>query len=503
MDKSTFSKWGALVAAILVIAIMISFASPFSHFIANGAKSTLLNFKNTTNSALAGTNSGSGGADNEGPGAGGEDDEGGSATSYTVTLTTNNSEAGSVEFTSNGHSGTSVSLTGEQTLTFSATCNSGYQFLGWYVGETQISADAVYTEGYTVSSETSIEARFKAHLAPGIYETGTMNLTTSWEDLISNGVLNSDGSKVSGQETNLAGDLVLPNTLTSLPDSAYVNCSNLTSITIPDSVTSIGKLAFQQCSSLTSITIPDSVTSIGSTIFYNNKNLKTVYYEGTIEQWCNITLPGSNSNPCCYGAELYINGALVTDIVIPSTVTEIKDYTFYGCTSLTSVTIPDSVTSIGRDAFLNCTSLTSITIPDSVASIGSSAFRGCTSLTSVTIPDGVTAIDMYTFYGCTSLTSVTIPDSVTTIGESAFKNCTSLTSVTIPDSVASIGNYAFQQCSSLASITILAETPPELGSNALYQTASNKKIKVPASSLDAYKAQKEWKDLAYKMEPID
>ena len=106
------------------------------------------------------------------------------------------------------------------------------------------------------------------------------------------------------------------------------------------------------------------------------------------------------------GANLYINGTLLTELVIPDSVTIIGDYAFYGCTSLTSVVIPDSVTSIGDLAFYDCTSLTSVVIPDSVTSIGDYAFGGCTSLTSVVIPDSVTSIGDYAFRYCYKLVEV-------------------------------------------------------------------------------------------------
>ena len=179
--------------------------------------------------------------------------------------------------------------------------------------------------------------------------------------------------------------------VTSIGESAFKNCTSLTSVTIGNSVTSIGNEAFYGCTSLTSVTVPDSVTSIG-------------------------------------------------------------DYAFCNCTSLTSVTIPDSVTSIGYSAFRGCTSLTSVTIPDSVTSIGDAAFSDCTSLTSLTISDSVTSIGKYAFSGCTSLTSITIPDSVTSISYSAFENCTSLSSVTIGNSVTSIGSSTLSGCSNLKSV---------------------------------------------------
>ena len=63
-------------------------------------------------------------------------------------------------------------------------------------------------------------------------------------------------------------------------------------------------------------------------------------------------IPGNEyANPLRYAGDLYIDGQLVTDLVIPDSVTEINAYAFYGCTGLTSVVIPDSVTSIGSYAF--------------------------------------------------------------------------------------------------------------------------------------------------------
>ena len=269
----------------------------------------------------------------------------------------------------------------------------------------------------------------------------------------------------------------------------YVN-PELERFVIPDGVTSIGDYAFRDCKSLTSVGIPDSVTSIGRSAFRGCTSLATVYITD-IGKWAATEFGDSYANPLYYARNLYLNGKLVTDLVIPGSVTSIGNYAFYCCKSLTSVTIPSSVTSIGDSAFEDCDSLeavcitdigkwaatefggsyanplyyagnlylngelvTDLVIPGSVTSIGNYAFKGCTSLTSVTIPDGVTSIGDAAFWFCDLLTSITIGKGVTSIGLSAFAYCYSLTSVTIGNSVTSIGLSAFAYCYSLTSVTI-------------------------------------------------
>ena len=296
----------------------------------------------------------------------------------------------------------------------------------------------------------------------------------------------------------------------------YSNGNLITRLNIPNSVTSIGEYAFYGCTSLTSISIPNSVTSIGSYAFYNCI-ARTGVYISDIAAWCAIDFSNASANPLANAGNLYLNGNLVTELVIPNGGTSIGEYTFYGCTSLTSITIPNSVTSIGNYAFYNCGSLTSISIPDSVTSIGQYAFYKCTSLTSVTIPDSVTSIGEDAFSGCTSLESITIPDSVTSIGEDAFYNCTSLTEVhisdiaawcaiefgdvyanplyyaenlylngnlvtelVIPNGVTSIGDYAFYNCTSLTSVTI-GDSVTSIGDYAFYNCASLTSITIGGS----------------------
>ncbi|MBQ8658987.1 MAG: leucine-rich repeat protein [Clostridia bacterium] len=300
-------------------------------------------------------------------------------------------------------------------------------------------------------------------------------------------------------------------------NSRYVKTQKLT---IPDTVTSIENSAFSQCSSLTSITIPNSVTSIGNDAFgFEGRTEPIDVYITDMVAWCNIAFDGIFANPLWRDGNLHLNNQIVKELKIPNSVTTIGNYAFNGCDSLMSITIPNSVTSIGNSAFKACDKLTSITIPNSVTSIGKEAFFGCYSLvevvnkslhftvekdssengflgcyalavynnedtftgtkltndngyvvytdgvekilvgycgeeTALTLPSYITEINQYAFKYCSSLTSITIPNGVTSIGKEAFYYCANLTSITIPNSVTSIGDYAFNDCSNLTSATI-------------------------------------------------
>ena len=204
----------------------------------------------------------------------------------------------------------------------------------------------------------------------------------------------------------------------------YLNNELITELVIPNTVTEIKKYAFSGFSGLASVTIPNSVISIGDNAFSSCFNLKSVYITD-IAAWYKIDFFDFSSNPLSYEGNLYINNELVTELVIPKTVREIKKYAFCGCSSLTSVEIPTSIKKIERGTFCGCKSLTSVTIPSSVTSIGSFAFSGCKSLTSVEIPKSVTSIEEYAFSDCNALKNVTIPSSVTSIGKSVFNSCAS------------------------------------------------------------------------------
>ena len=164
-------------------------------------------------------------------------------------------------------------------------------------------------------------------------------------------------------------------------NSAFSNCTNLTTVELGDGVTSIGKSAFLKCTQLPSITIGSGVTSIGTSAF----------------------------NGCTALTKAEIKSGAI------------GDNAFQDCKSLANVTLGDGVTSVGANAFLRCEALTSMNIGSSVKTIESYAFSGCSALEEVTI--SAAQIGNQAFRSANALKKVTLGDGVENIPAGAFSSC--------------------------------------------------------------------------------
>lgn len=200
-----------------------------------------------------------------------------------------------------------------------------------------------------------------------------------------------------------ARKIIVPNNVTEILSYAFADCGSLEEVTLPDSFTSIARYTFRNCKNLTTVTIGSGITEIGEDAFALSENLKKVYISD-LAAWCNISFTSSASNPLYYGAELYLNGTLVTELTIPNKVTKIGDYAFYGCTSITDVTFSKNMTEIAPSSFQNCTSLESITIHEAMAKVNYKAFKGCTALETAKVLSKTTIFGTHAFDGCSQLT---------------------------------------------------------------------------------------------------
>ena len=180
--------------------------------------------------------------------------------------------------------------------------------------------------------------------------------------------------------------------------------NKLINIVFPDSLREIGESAFEDCKELVSVTIPNSVLSIGNRAFFYCSNLKSVIISDKIKQIGELTFSGCKE---------------LTSVNIPKSVKKISSCAFYNCIKLNTVNLPDGLETIDKDSFARCVNLSSISLPNSVRLIGDNAFEAC-SFQSINIPEGVVEIGKNAFADCKHLHSVTLADSVEKIGQGAF-----------------------------------------------------------------------------------
>ena len=274
----------------------------------------------------------------------------------------------------------------------------------------------------------------------------------------------------------------------------FSGCTSLTSVRLHDGVTMIGSYAFRECISIASINIPSNVTEIGSFAFYGCSSLKKVYVSD-LAAWCKITFDTQYANPMNNRADLYQDGVLVTDLVIPSNTLELKDNVFYGCNSITSVKLGNRIASVGSNALNNCRNLSSFSgkfaSEDGRCLIIDGVLKICApmGLTSYSIPDSVTEIGKGAFYSCSELINVEIHDGVSKIDYEAFYGCYKLETVTIGSGITEIGYMAFYGSSVLVNVYCKALNPPTLKEDYAFKNyIYGRKIYVPEESVSLYKS---------------
>jgi len=231
--------------------------------------------------------------------------------------------------------------------------------------------------------------------------------------------------------------VIVPNTVTTIGESAFASSPHLSLVILPNSIESFGPGAFARCYGLTSLNLPEGFTTISENMFFDCTGLTT------------IEIPSSVTRIEKSAFEM----SYITHIDIPESVTYIGESAFKSCTRLTSIDIPDSVTEIGPSAFYYCLELQSARLPETLEVIPESLFERCPSLSAIDIPATVTEIGASAF--CyTGIEEMVIPDAVQSIGDEAFLGCSRLSSITLSSHLGSIDVGVFQDCTALHSITI-------------------------------------------------
>ena len=178
-----------------------------------------------------------------------------------------------------------------------------------------------------------------------------------------------------------------------------------------------------------------------------------------------VTFDGTTYDVIAIDSWGFFDCTMITEVVLPPTVSNIDIWAFARCESIKQLTIPATVTRIGYAAFENCTSLTSIELPVTLKSVSERLFNDCYKLSQVILPPTVTRIESLAFSDCKSLKKITLPDSLKVIGNSTFAYCDSLTDIVFPKGLERIGDDAFKGCYGLKSI-MFPESLQSLGQDA-------------------------------------
>ena len=285
----------------------------------------------------------------------------------------------------------------------------------------------------------------------------------------------------------------IPDTVTSIGERSFADCTNLQEVKISDTVTSIGVESFTDCANLEKVNLSKNLKSIGNRAFAKCTKIEKINLPKSLTEvdtyWSNWWYPFDG---CSNLKEIEFEEGItqiptgifgntgLENVKMPDTVTSIGERSFADCTKLEKIIFSEKIETINGRAFAGCTSLKSISLPDSITSMGTEIFEGCTSLSSVKLPNKCVNITSSTFEGCTSLTEITLPDTVTTIQDHAFKNCTALKTINWSKSITDIQSYAFENCDALTKLNI-PNTVTNIGEGAFYDCGGFTDIAVPNS----------------------
>ena len=333
-----------------------------------------------------------------------------------------------------GNNGTVVStpavlsnLEENSTVSFTATPDEGYRTVWSIAGESTTGN----TKVITVTSDLTVDVTFEA-IPPVSGHLITINVIPAGDENIT--VLGDGITNVSAGVFTTTIEDHGSKTLT-----AYANGNpNYTLAMWQNSAT------FMPMSMTEACTLTDVTTDLTLLLVYNVTPSQDVDYLTYEDATTKVVVTGVNED----------YRAIVTNLVIPASVTTINNRAFHDCSSLANIIIPATVETTGNYLFDGCNALTTVAYMGNNTTIGTYTFNNCTALQSVTLPESMTTLPEGTFYGCTALPTVTLPAGIESVGAYAFKGCNNIYSLTMPNAVETIGAQAFGNMSSLSFITL-------------------------------------------------
>lgn len=281
------------------------------------------------------------------------------------------------------------------------------------------------------------------------------------------------GYAVTGIRTNTEEVYICPTfnrkPVVEIAENAFSGNEAIKTVHIPDSIKKISG-SFSD-SALEEIYFGEGLEEVTGYAFARSEKIAKINVKSP-ESWCNINFADPASNPMYNGADLYLNGEVITEIQLSADAERIGDFAFYYYDKLTAVNTGVGAKSIGERAFEGCENLQKLTVGSGVKEIGELAFSECTSLSDVRLGTGLKVIGGYSFNLCEKIKAIDIPANVQEIGESAFNECTALKDITFHYGLEKIGDGAFAGCYSIDKF-LMPDSVTEIGYGILLNVSSS------------------------------
>lgn len=271
-----------------------------------------------------------------------------------------------------------------------------------------------------------------------------------------------------------------------IADSAFSDCSNMTSLTLSPTVGNIGYQSFSGCKSIETLSL-NTCGNIGDQAFLGCSGMTKVSLN-------NSGSIGNASFKSCSG---------IRSLTLGTNLTSLDNYSFDGCSNLTTISIPANIPTLPDYVFNNCTRISQVIIEDrentlTLGNNGAAPIFSYCPLKNVYIGGKIKYTGTSPFAEKTTLSDVTIDDHETTIYSSEFKDCSALSSIILGKNISTIGANAFSGCTALTSLESNNTTPPTCGTNALTDIDKwSCTLHVPASAVTAYQNAKQWQDFFF------